>query len=82
MTACSANTEDGARVDIHARDFWNVSQDAFLNARVFYPNASSNHLTDPSSVYKSHEQAKNWEYRQRIWEVECGVFTPLSVYNW
>ena len=30
MTACSANTEDGARVDIRARGFWNASQDAFL----------------------------------------------------
>ena len=72
-----ANTEDGARVDICARDFWNVSQDAFLNARVLYPNAFSNRLTDPSSIYRRHEPTKNWEYRQRIREVECGVFTPL-----
>ena len=79
MIACSGNTEDGARVDIHARGFWNVSQDAFLDARVFHPNTSSNHLTNPSSsIYRSHEQAKNREYRQRIREVECGVFTLLS----
>lgn len=30
MTARSANTDDGARVDIRARGFWNTSQDAFF----------------------------------------------------
>ncbi|MCG8626248.1 MAG: hypothetical protein MJE68_30150, partial [Proteobacteria bacterium] len=77
MTARSANTEDGARVDIRARGFWNASQDAFFDVRVFYPNASSNRSTDPSSVYRRHEQAKKREYGQRIREVERGVFTPL-----
>ena len=77
MTACSANTDDGAHVDIRARGFWNMSQDAFFDVRVFYPNASSNRSTDPSSVYRRHEQAKKQEYGQRIREVECGVFTPL-----
>jgi len=41
MTARSANTDDGARSDIRARGFWNVSQNAFFDVRVFYPNASS-----------------------------------------
>ena len=44
---------------------------------MFYPNASSNRSTDSSSVYRRHEQAKKWEYGQRIREVERGVFTPL-----
>ena len=77
MTARSANTNDGARVDIRARGFWNVSQDAFFDVRVFYPNASSNRSTDSSSVYRRHEQAKKREYGQRIREVERDVFTPL-----
>ena len=77
MTGCSANTEDGARIDIRARGFWNVSQDAFLDVGVLYPNASFNHSTDPSSVYRRHEQAKKQEYGQRIGEVEHGIFTPL-----
>ena len=77
MTVCSANTDDRAHVDIRARGFWNMSQDAFFDVRVFYPNASSNRSTDPSSVYRRHEQAKKQEYGQRIREVECGVFTPL-----
>ena len=54
-----------------------MSQDAFFDVRVFYPNASSNRSTTPLSVYRRHELAKKREYGQQIREVECGVFTPL-----
>ena len=77
MAGRSANTDDGARVDIRARGFWNASQDAFFDVRVFYPNASSNRSTNPMSVYRKHEQAKKREYGQRVRDVERGVFTPL-----
>ena len=77
MTAQSANTDDGARVDIRARGFWNRSQDAFFDVRVFYPNASSNRSANPSSAYRKHELAKKREYGQRVREVEHGVFTPI-----
>jgi hypothetical protein len=77
MAGRSANTDDGARVDIRARGFWNASQDAFFDVRVFYPNASSNRSTNPLSVYRKHEQAKKREYGQRVRDVERGVFTPL-----
>lgn len=75
--ARSTNTSDGARVDIRARGFWNATQDAFFDVRVFYPNAPSNRSTLTSSAYRRHEQAKKREYGQRIREVEHGVFTPL-----
>ena len=74
LTARLANTDDNARLDIRARGFWNYSQDAFFDVRVFYPNAPSNRSTD---AYKRHEQAKKREYGQRVREIECGVFTPL-----
>ena len=77
MTARSADTDDVARVDIRARGFWNRSQDAFFEVRVFYPNASSNRSTNATSVYRRHKQAKKQEYGQQIREVERGVFTPL-----
>ena len=64
MTARSANTDDGVRADIRARGFWNRSQDAFFDVRVFYPNASSNRSTNATSVYRRHEQAKKREYGQ------------------
>ena len=73
----SANTDDGARLDIRARGFWNASQDAFFDVQVFYPNASSNRSTVTSSAYRRHEQAKKREYGQQVREVEHGVFTPL-----
>ena len=75
MTARSTNTTNGAHVDIRARGFWNMSQDAFFDVRVFYPNTSSNSLTDLSSVYRKHEQAKKCKYGQQIEEVERGIFT-------
>ncbi len=73
----SANTEDGARLDIRARGFWNRSQDAFFDVRVFYPNASSNRSTNISSAYRKHELLKKREYGQRVRDLERGVFTPI-----
>ena len=70
----SANSEDGARLDIRARGFWNRSQDAFFDVRVFYPNAPSNR----SYAYRKHELLKKREYgHQRVRDVERGVFTHI-----
>ena len=79
MSARSANTNDGAQVDICDRGFRNTLQDAFFVARVFHPNAS-----DTSSAYRRHEQLKKkYEYGQRIREIEHGVVTPSRpLYNW
>ena len=77
LTLRSANSEDGARLDIRARGFWNRSQDAFFDVRVFHPNAPSNHSTNHSSAYRKHELMKKREYGQRVRDVEHGVFTPI-----
>ena len=66
MIACTAYSDEGARLDICARGFWNRAQDAFFDVRVFYPNASSNNSSEPSSAYRRHEQAKNGKYGQRV----------------
>ena len=76
FAARSADTDDNARLDIRARDFWNNYQDALFGVRVFYPNAPSNRSAD---AYKRHEQAKKREYGQRVREVEHGNFTPPVV---
>ena len=73
----SANREDGARLDIRARDFWNEAQDAFFDVRVFHPNASSYRSMSLQGAFRRHEQAKKREYGERVREVEHGVFTPL-----
>ena len=72
MTARSANTDDGAGADIRARGFWNRSQDAFFDVRVFYTNASSNRSTNATSVYRRHEQAKKREL-QTHYSVHCSL---------
>ena len=74
LSARSANSNDNARLDIHARGFWNNHQDAFFDVRVFYPNAPSNRSVD---AYRRHKQAKKREYGQRVRDIERGVFTPL-----
>ena len=77
LRLASANANDGARLDVRARGFWSVCQDAFFDVRVFHPNASSNRSGKLSAVYKRHEDAKKREYGQRVLDVEHGVFTPL-----
>ena len=73
----SANREEHARLDISAKRFWNRSQVAFFDIRVFYPNTPSNQSTPASAVYKKHANEKKRKYGQRVREIERGVFTPL-----
>ena len=77
MAFRSAITDDGARLDIRARGFWNAAQDAFFDVRVFYPNAPSNRSSSITAAYRKHENDKKRAYGQRVREVEHGVFTPL-----
>ena len=73
----SANTDDGARLDIRATGFWNGAQDAFFDLRVFYPFASSYQNSRLPALYKQHETRKRTEYGRRVREIEGGSFTPL-----
>ena len=77
ITPQSANRQDDARADIHARGFWGRRQCAFFDIRVFHPNAQSYHNTSIPSVYRRHEQQKKREYGDRVREVELASFTPL-----
>ena len=43
FSLASANNTNDARLDIKARSFWSRGQDAYFDARVFYPNAFSYH---------------------------------------
>ena len=60
-----------------ARGFWNGTQDAFFDVRVFHPNASSYRSVSLQAAFRRHEQTKKREYGERVREVEHGVFTPL-----
>ena len=74
----SANTEDGARLDVAADGFWGTAgQRAFFNVCVFNPLAPSQQNVPLSTLYHRHEQDKKREYDERVREVEFGCFSPL-----
>ena len=73
----TANRQDEARADIHARGFWGQRQSAFFDVRVFHPNAPSYCNTSVPSLYRRHEAQKKREYGDRVREVEQASFTPL-----
>ena len=77
ITPQSANRQDDARADIHARGFWGRRQCDVFDIRVFHPNAQSYRNTSIPSVYRRHEQQKKREYGDHVREVELASFTPL-----
>ena len=78
LTHSTANAEDDAYLDISAQGFWgNWHQQAFIDVRVFNPNAQTYRELQLASVYRRQEREKQRKYEQRIREVELGSFTPL-----
>ena len=78
LSGASANTEDGARLDITANGFWGSHfERAYFDVRVFNPYAPSNCHDSLASTYRKHEWAKKRAYEQQIREIEHGSFTPL-----
>ena len=72
-----ANTSQEARVDIHARGFWERQRSAFFDVRVCHPNAESYADLSPQQIYSKHENEKKRKYAERILQIEQGTFTPL-----
>ena len=72
-----ASTSQEARVDIHARGFWERQQSAFFDVRVCHPNAESYAHLSPQQIYSKHEIEKKRKYAERILQIEQGNFTPL-----
>ena len=75
----TANTNDGARLDIAANGLWGGGryERTFADVRIFNPHASVHRNVPMSTCYKSHEKMKKREYEQRVREVEQATFTPL-----
>ena len=72
-----ANRAPDARLDIHARGFWERQRSAFFDVRVCHPNADSYLEQNPEQIYRQHESEKKRQYADRVMEVEQGTFTPL-----
>ena len=76
----STNTDDGPRLDVKARNFWDSSRSsAFFDVRVFNSHAPSNCKTSTAACYRRHELEKRRAYERRIIEVEHGSFTPIAL---
>ena len=68
---------DEARLDIRARGLWERGQQAFLDTRVFDPNASRYLNTSIQQCYNINEKEKKRNYSERILQIDHGTFTPL-----
>ena len=73
----TTNSEDGARLDVKASDFWRRGQTSFFDVRITHVNTPSNQNKNTSTIFRQHEQAKKREYNERVLEVEHDSFTPL-----
>ena len=62
----SANTEDGARLDISAENFWGDAGRAFFDVRVFNPLAPSLCGVTLKNCYQRNERDKIRQYEQRV----------------
>ena len=72
-----ANLAWDARLDIHARGFWERQNSTFLDVRVCHPKADSLKDLTPEQVYRLHENEIKRMCERRVLEVEQASFTPL-----
>ena len=57
-----SNQAPDARLDVHARGFWEKQRSAFFDVRVCHPNAASYRDLTPKQIYRMHENEKKRIY--------------------
>ena len=72
-----SNISDNARLDISARNLWTLLASAFIDIRIFHPQAPSNSSKSIPQMYRSHEMEKKRQYNSRVLEIEKATFTPV-----
>ena len=78
FTDSTANTQDGARLDIAANELWGGRfERTYVDVRIFNPHPPSNRHPSLAACYKKHENIKKHAYQRRVCEVEHASFTPL-----
>ena len=77
FTHRSANVNAEARLDIKVCGFWNATQDAYFDVRVFHPNAPCYRSRDPAAIYKQHESAKKGSTTR-----ECRTLGMVCSHPW
>ena len=77
MAHRSVIVQDDAQFDIRAQGFWGERhQEAFFNVRVFNPHAPSNRSSSLAAWYRKHDKEKRRKYKQRVKDIEFGLFIP------
>ena len=72
-----SNKAQDARLDIHARGFWELHRSAYFDVRVCHPNAASYRDLEPQQIYRIHEGEKERLYSRRVLDIKHGTFTLL-----
>ena len=72
-----SNKVQDARLDIHARGFWEPQRSDFFYVRVCHPNAESYRDLELQQIYLLHENEKKHRYSSRVLNIEHGTFSPL-----
>ena len=75
--AAGSNVEDGARLDVAARGFWQICEMAFFDINVFNPMARSHLNKNLDAVFQESESLKKKLYNDRVIKIEHGSFTPV-----
>ena len=70
-------TTDEARCDVGNRGFWSAGQVAFLDVRVFNPNANRHVNQSLKKIHEINEKEKKRAYNERVQEIEHDSFTPI-----
>ena len=60
-----ANKAPDARLNIHARGFWERQRSAFFYVRVGHPNVDSYRDLTPKQIHKKHENEKKRQYTEK-----------------
>ena len=73
-----ANKVRDARLDIHARGFWERQRSAFFDVRLCHANADCYRDLTPPQIYKKYENEKKRQYAERVMEIELAgnVYSP------
>ena len=78
LVLSTANTNDGAKLDVSARIFLIMSQKSFFDVRVFDPNISRYQSRSLEEFFAVNEQEKKGLYNRGTLEVEHASFIPLT----
>ena len=70
-----SNRAPDARLDIHARGFWENQRSAFFDVRVCHPNADSYRDLELQQIYRHHENEKKRLYARRVLDIEHPLFS-------